>query len=1303
MNQPKNLVAHEIGLTGKHLIEASAGTGKTYNITRIYLRLLLERRLTVQQILVMTFTKDATEELRGRIDSFIREAINNWSSLIVEDEYFTAIASQIDEIEALTLLKTALLFIDEAAIFTIHGFCKRVLNQHAFASGVSFNALMEANSQDLELEACQDWYRVLARQSPDNFLLVAEFWAEPQTFLSQFSKAISKNNALDLVSPKDIELNFQHLAQQALNSLRCNHQVLLDSLVEVKSGSAQQVRFDELNALLTWLENISGSDDLDNSNEVNGDETKSSSIPSPTPSAMPDSFIDGRRFSRAKNKAELVEIFTPVNEVKSLNKNINKLINKAKAFLIVREGIYKIRLDIESKKQNLNMLNFDDLISTLANTLSAVQDEKSELANILFQQYPVALVDEFQDTDPLQFEILSAIYYSQKSAALYMIGDPKQAIYGFRGGDVFAYLSAREDCDHQWLMDTNWRSTPMMIEGYNRLFYGNNLASTAREVFGYNIEYLPVKASPKKSSICEDNNFSALQFIHFTANADDKTVKQSFRPVMANWCASEISRLLSGSRTNASTNSNASKSTNGANLTAQNIAILVRDGSEAAAIKLALQEQNLSSVFLSNRANLLHSKQAQQLLVLLKGILFVENERLFTAGLACGLLGFTAEKLYLLQQDELAWQEHKFIFLALRDEWLYKGYISMALKLMHEHFNLSIYDDGSSQSLDSPSEVQGQGLNQSISEDTSFDRSVTNLLHLFELLQSASQRHRQPQELIYWFEQQISQDNPDSEAELRLESDDNLIRIITQHGSKGMEYPIVFVPFATRHKDPLRFGTRSVSFIEYHDQQGKLHLSLDGSDEAKQSMADEAYAEAIRLLYVAITRAEQRCYVFSTAFEHCHNSPLGRTLKWQKGQTGEQIFISLQQLASENPDAIGVLEVTADETSEFETNVSQSHYFSQKNSALAEVAIFKGKIERDWWLSSFSALSKNLRHGGVSTPDRDNESTLIIDQSETVIPSSLIRFNITKGAHTGNLLHDILEHTDFAEPDWQSSMQWPLLKYGELKCTELRHGDLGQSYHEEDLQKWLQQVINTPLVGNPLESTPLESKEQTGHNFCLKDIVLAKTLRESEFYFPMNSANSSALAKLLTDHRNKSAQILSTAHREVRSQYQVKLPAYQKLKGMMHGFIDLVFEHEGKYYVCDYKSSHLGDHFKYYSKQDLLLNIEKNYYDLQYLIYCLALHRHLKNSLSDYNAEQHFGGVYYLYLRGMTDEAQHRGAGVYYRHISENELNCLDDLFSGATSTGSVSTSSLATNSLATNSEETGVVTNIENGEKLHD
>jgi len=179
-------------------------------------------------------------------------------------------------------------------------------------------------------------------------------------------------------------------------------------------------------------------------------------------------------------------------------------------------------------------------------------------------------------------------------------------------------------------------------------------------------------------------------------------------------------------------------------------------------------------------------------------------------------------------------------------------------------------------------------------------------------------------------------------------------------------------------------------------------------------------------------------------------------------------------------------------------------------------------------------------------------------------------------------------------------------------------------------------------------------------------LPLNKTLRESEFYFPMNSGNSNGLAKLLTDHRNKNAEGNPWSTYAVAA----NLPSYKKLFGMMHGFIDLVFEVEGKYYVCDYKSSHLGDEFSDYNEQALQTNMESNYYDLQYLIYSLALHRYLKASLPNYKASMHFGGAYYLYLRGMTTDPEHVGAGVYHRQIDESELDALDEIFSGGEASG---------------------------------
>ena len=452
----KSLNANTIALQGKHLIEASAGTGKTHNITRIFLRLLLERELPIEQILVMTFTKDATEEIRGRIDDFIRESLHSWDNLIVSDDYFKSLSANlakknIGSLEVKARLTQALLYIDEAAIFTIHGFCKRVLNQYAFASGISFNAQMETDTQDITLEACQDWYRVLALDSENNsqaFKLVTEFWSEPNSFIQQFSKALSTENVLNVQDPANISVEFKALVEQAIASLNEHKAMLTESLIDVKKGLEREKRQQELDLLLNWLQALSA--------DVTGQHGK-----------MPDAFIDGRRYARSKVKTELVEIFATVNVVKKQHPELAKQLNRAYALLEVRKGIYHIRQQIARKKLQANVMGFDDLISTLnkclineqtgelaidkltADELEHRQENNTTqfLANSIFSQFPVALIDEFQDTDPQQFSILKAIYYHQPSAALYMIGDPKQAIYGFRGGDIFAYLSARNDCD----------------------------------------------------------------------------------------------------------------------------------------------------------------------------------------------------------------------------------------------------------------------------------------------------------------------------------------------------------------------------------------------------------------------------------------------------------------------------------------------------------------------------------------------------------------------------------------------------------------------------------------------------------------------------------------------------------------------------------------------------------------------------------------------------------------------------------------------------------------------------------------
>ena len=901
-----------------------------------------------------------------------------------------------------------------------------------------------------------------------------------------------------------------------------------------------------------------------------------------------------------------------------------KRLSKAQAYQIAAEGIYQVRANIAETKQQLKVIGFDDLVQQLADAVST----NAVLAQRIQKAFPVALVDEFQDTDPNQFTILNAIYQNTDEqlnhTAVFMIGDPKQAIYGFRGGDVYAYLAAKPQCQYQWLMDTNWRSSPKMIQGYNRLFYGEELfgeelhneespsltnTQFSNKVFGHEIPYQPVKASPNaKAELFADDDYQALQFIHFNIEQENK-VPQNFRANMANWCALEIQRLLQNPS---------------AKLQPQDIAILVRDGSEAIAIKSALVEQGLSSVYLSERSALFDTPQAQQLYHVLNGVLLLENEQLFIKALTSPLMPYAPQAYYQLQQNDQAWLSIKRDFEELRQLWLTRGFMSMAFKLLHQHFVIA---------------------------DSDKDRVLTNILHLFELLQIAGQRHHQPHELLFWLQQHIEGAAKLNESELRLESDDNLIKIVTQHGSKGLEYPVVFVPFATRYKNPLKIGNKNIELIEYHDQNKKLQLSLGGSIEAKQAMTAENYAETIRLLYVAVTRAEQRCYILTCDFDNAALSPLGLTLNANEQTSIAEPLAALAQ----SDDAIGlaVIEVESDfvesdlaesdlaksSLAKSETEHSTSGSVINSTSAIqteqispneqgAQPAKFIGKIERDWWLSSFSALTKHNYHYGVSNPDRDIESQLTDGENFT----ELLRFQLQKGAHTGNFLHDIFELIDFNKPDYQSVLSLLTHKYHQLIAT----------FDTEQLINWLTEVLTTPL----------------SESFTLGDIKPSDTLREAEFYFPMENVSVAGLAKILTEHRHAYLP-------EYMRNIAVNLPKLNQLKGMMHGFIDLIFQADGKYYICDYKSSHLGEHFQNYQFEQLAINIAEHDYDLQYLIYSLALHRYLQNQLPNYQPARDFGGVYYLYLRGMKPQNKTASSGVFYQKINMQTLLALDALFEG--------------------------------------
>ena len=1177
-----------IPLSGRHLIEASAGTGKTYNITRLYLRLLLEKGLSVQQILVMTFTKAATEELRGRIEEQIRQALNNWNELVKKDEFFTELDKQLTEEQSSqreALLNIALRELDEASIYTIHGFCSRALSSQAFASGLSMDMSMETDTSELLMEAVRDWLRKINQSEADFSLLEENNSHTPEGFISKYGKALTSSTDLQIPDQESMQAYFNENIDRIMDDLFYDKKTAVKtSLLENKSrifevmvngNSDEQQRRNEWAQLILWL-GIYGAKE-------------------PPPELH--EFINGKNY---RGNKKLQQIFDPlkklkksfIDKLKKQKSNLQVQIDNITVYRLISEGILSIRKKFSMLKEQQMIMDFDDLITYLSHRL---QDSSAQaLKTALRAQYPVALVDEFQDTDPQQYTILDILYpKSDPAYTLFMIGDPKQAVYAFRGGDIFTYLKARNDAEYHWYMDTNWRSEQGVVTGYNRLFLGQPLDEPGTvDVFGYDINYKRINSTPQAKAAGEplkdpDRQFSAINYCYLQ-DTDNTTRTDELRAALAQWCVTEISRLLTEVRLGDQA------------VQEKDIAILVRTGTEAQILRDSLSRSGFPSVYLSEKDSIFKTDQARELLLVLRGILELENDALLMAALSTYLMGGNAEKLALYNQpgNEQAWEEQRERALQLREIWFKKGCISMLMELTGRDYQ---------------------------PEPAQHERSLTNMIHLAELLQQASRQFKHPQQLLKWFTDQCHNETRQEEAQLRLESDANLIRIVTQHGSKGLEYPIVFIPFASSWKDPVRFGKQLHEYFEYHDPETyEARCQTGASPEAIDLTTAEGHAESIRLLYVAITRAAHRCYLGVAPFKNSIHSPLGLTLKLSDDSKWEESLQALARSSNGSSALIHLNESMLNKTIHRQTQNNKEHY---------TVSELNHPVDSKWSLSSFSSL---IRDSYTAYTDRLDQKEHIDDEAEersVKNTSQLLRFALRKGADTGNLLHDILEHTNFntvqqAVEEWP--IQAPLMRFGGLSETE-----------QDELIIWLQDCLDTSLP-------PIEPETD---RFKLSDLSWSQTLRETEFYFPLDGVDMNKLCACLEQHRNDGQKVC--------------LPGYEQLQGMMRGFIDLIFEHKGRFYVADYKSTHLGDSFENYHWQALRENNQHHFYDLQYLIYSLALHRYLRFRIPDYNPDSHFGGVYYLYLRAMSAQNT-ESYGVYHTAIDSELLNRLDSVFKGA-------------------------------------
>ncbi|WP_406908034.1 exodeoxyribonuclease V subunit beta [Citrobacter freundii] len=1160
-------------LTGERLIEASAGTGKTFTIAALYLRLLLglggsaafPRPLTVEELLVVTFTEAATEELRGRIRSNIHELRIACLRETTDNPLYARLLDEIaDKKQAAQWLLLAERQMDEAAVFTIHGFCQRMLSLNAFESGMLFEQQLIEDESLLRYQACADFWRRHCYPLPrDIAQVVFETWKGPQALLRDIDRYLQGEAPVIKAPPPDDE------------TLASRHEQILARINQIK----QQWR-DSVDGLDGLLE-ASGIDrrKFNRANQGKWIEKISAWAQEETQSyQLPDALEKfSQRFLEERTKAGGITpqhpLFVAIDELLSEPLTLRDL--------VITRALAEIRAAVAEEKRRRGELGFDDMLSRLD---AALRSESGDaLATAIRTRFPVAMIDEFQDTDPQQYRIFRRIWQHQPDTALLLIGDPKQAIYAFRGADIFTYMKARSEVSAHYTLDTNWRSAPGMVNSVNTLFSQMDDAFMFRE-----IPFSPVKFAEKNQSLQFVLHGETQPAMSMWLMEGESCGVGDYQNYMAQVCATQIRDWLKAGHSGAAQLVSGKASSP---VRASDISVLVRSRLEAALVRDALTQLAIPSVYLSNRDSVFETLEAQELLWVLQAVMTPERENTLRSALATSMMGLNAQDLEALNNDENAWDAVVEEFDGYRQIWHKHGVMPMLRALM-----------------------AARQIAENLLATAGGERRLTDILHISELLQEAGSQLESEHALVRWLSQHILE--PDSNAssqQLRLESDKHLVKIVTIHKSKGLEYPLVWLPFITN------FRVQDQAF--YHDRSSfEAVLDLSDAEESVELAEAERLAEDLRLLYVALTRSVWHCSLGVAPLVRrrgdkkgdtdVHQSALGRLL--QKGEPMDAAGLrgAIEALCSND---IACQTPGQPDGEPWQVAQSVSSELSAK--------ILQRTPGDSWRVTSYSGLQQ--RGHGIA---QDLIPRLDIDAagvSEVIEESGLTPHQFPRGASPGTFLHSLFENLDFTQPVDPHWVEEQLALGGY------------DAHWTPVLTEWLDAILQAPLNETGVSLSQLSARE--------KQV-------EMEFYLPISQPlMASQLDALIRQYDPLSAGC----------------PAldFMQVRGMLKGFIDLVFRHQGRYYLLDYKSNWLGEDSSAYTQQAMASAMQAHRYDLQYQLYTLALHRYLRHRIADYDYERHFGGVIYLFLRGVDRENPQQG--IYATRPDGELIALMDELFAG--------------------------------------
>ncbi len=1214
MSTPLDVALDCAGLT---LIEASAGSGKTRAITTLVARLVVERGLELDGLLIVTYTRAATAELKERIRRTLK---STWCAMTSSGEGNDDQAQElvrhwndtgVDAAMAARRLDLAIHDIDRANIHTIHGICARLLREFSFECGLPFHFEVTGSADRCVVRATHDvWHERTLAFTPDLARYMNGEKVSPES-LAGWAADVPLQPGLEIRGAPDNPLSARTAEERwkvALADLRTlwpSHGVAFEAALWQqhtlsKTSHPREKSMERLQHIADTL--LDRNDDRlwESGRAGRFGRTKLESALLKNRSLPDNPLIDA--FERLELAGDRVR-FVYAGIVREIRSDI-------------LERVKSLRSRLVRESRNLG---YHDLLNELHETLDGRNG--MALARGLRERYPVALIDEYQDTDPLQSRIFTRVYGPALKApgtppVLFIVGDPKQSIYWFRGADVFSYLEAKKRARNTLALTKNWRSAPSLVRGVNHLF------DTRAPFLIDSIVFSPAVPGRDETPALEvkDDRAPSLRVWNLGATTKSDATRQAVERT-----GREIQNLLQASR-------RGDARLCGKPLTGSDIAVLVRTRPQGRDIAMNLRGRGVGCIEIHD-ASVFDSREAEQLERVLWALAEPGHTARERAMLTGDIFGLGNEELLAIKDDDATWNRWLDRIGAWRHVWRVRGIGTALHHILASGDSLTAYGNA--------------------------PRRLSNVRHLIDILQDTEADLRLgPVGLATWFSRQLSDsDQRDEVSLLRLESDEDLVQVVTVHASKGLEFPIVFCPFTWDVPRSRKSGAATATcHIQGDDESGAypvvLHLDPGPGDRLCETV--ENFMEDVRLLYVAVTRARERCVIATARPDRTqeisalswliHHGPLSEGCEAPKAADRTETWAVPSSVSSLH----GTVKRSFNKLSDDEWRQQIDQFFEDSGGAIGpgpespglcspsevsgtdvtaalEARRFTRKLENIRQITSFSALSADHGPGGrlIGRPDHDDDRQEPSDDSGEAPRDMLSPFTFPRGATAGRCFHGILEAMDLA----------PQADLEAICRGQLRHYSIDLSW--TDVAKAV--VVNA-------RATHLEEPGHEG--FCLADPL--KRLPELEFSFPADRLRLHRISECLMRHGYPDP-IPSSADAD-------------PITGYLRGFIDLVMAHNDRWYVLDYKSNWLGNRASDYTSVRLDPAMHNSGYTFQYLLYLVALDRYLATRIRDYDYERHIGGAFYLFLRGMDPEAG-MTRGVWFDRPTQACIRDLDACF----------------------------------------